>query len=287
MKTEIPIFLTPDILSKIREADRTGDRSIDISLDLGQSLTELIFSKDGLLKMDEYQINIPPEIYSSEDQRTIWKLDGTEWTKWEYFDQLSGRYYKMIFTGAGKPPTIEISGIKMHATLAGDPSVDTRRKLESLRKIRGTVLDTSLGLGYTAIAASEYENVDRVVVCERDPVMMQFCRENPWSQKIFTSLFIHPILIPSQDFIRTVPDRYFDIVIHDPPRFALAPEVYTENFYQDLFRVLRPGGKLYHYTGDPNRRTRRHSLADQSARLLKRVGFNNIQKSYYGVTAKK
>jgi predicted methyltransferase len=40
--------------------------------------------------------------------------------------------------------------------------------------------------------------------------------------------------------------------IHDPPTFSLAGELYSGMFYQQLFRVLKRGGRLYHSTGDPN-----------------------------------
>ncbi|RQV99476.1 MAG: hypothetical protein EH225_11485 [Calditrichaeota bacterium] len=287
MSAEFPIFLSHDTIKKLNAIDRSISQTVVISLDLGRSSRKIFFRENDFLKIGHNLIPIPADILASSDERTIWKYNGKSWEKWERFDEQSNRYYKMIFVRQGKPPTIEISGIKMHVTKAGDPSQDTHRKLESLRTIRGTVLDTSLGLGYTAIAASGYPKVERVYVCERDPVILEFCLENPWSIALFTTPRIQPILIPVQEFIGTVPDSYFNVIIHDPPRFALAPEVYAESFYRNLFRILKPGGELYHYTGDPNRRTRRHSLAEKTATLLSNTGFRHVRMVYAGVGAQR
>ena len=43
----------------------------------------------------------------------------------------------------------------------------------------------------------------------------------------------------------------FDAVLHDPPRFGIAGELYSQAFYDHLARVLKPRGVLFHYTGTP------------------------------------
>ena len=51
-----------------------------------------------------------------------------------------------------------------------------------------------------------------------------------------------------------------DAVLHDPPRFGIAGELYSQSFYDQLARVLRPRGRLFHYTGTPNKLTSRRDV---------------------------
>ncbi|MEJ2636556.1 MAG: methyltransferase, partial [Calditrichia bacterium] len=175
--------------------------------------------------------------------------------------------------------------IKMHVTMNGDPEKDTISKLKTLGKLHGQILDTCMGLGYTAIAAARQPDVQGVTVCEADANMFALCRENPWSAGLFENPAIHPVLKPVQEHVPDIPDESVNAVIHDPPRFALAPALYSEQFYRQLFRILTAKGRMYHYTGDPNRRTRRSSLPQKTMSLLKKVGFRKVREAYFGVIA--
>lgn len=48
-------------------------------------------------------------------------------------------------------------------------------------------------------------------------------------------------------------DGEFAAIIHDPPARALCKttDMYGASFYKDLARVLKPGGTLFHYIGNP------------------------------------
>ena len=63
--------------------------------------------------------------------------------------------------------------------------------------------------------------------------------------------------------------RSFGAVLHDPPRFGLAGELYSQAFYDELARVLRPGGRLFHYTGTPNRLTSGRDVPQEVERRLR------------------
>ena len=43
----------------------------------------------------------------------------------------------------------------------------------------------------------------------------------------------------------------FTRVIHDPPAFSLAGDLYSGEFYRQLYRVMRNRSQLFHYIGDP------------------------------------
>jgi hypothetical protein len=44
-------------------------------------------------------------------------------------------------------------------------------------------------------------------------------------------------------------------------------------FYDELARVLRTGGRLFHYTGTPNRLTSGRDVPQEVARRLRLAGF--------------
>ena len=71
-----------------------------------------------------------------------------------------------------------------------------------------------------------------------------------------------------------LPDAAFDAALHDPPRFGIAGELYSQVFYDHLARVLRRGGRLFHYTGAPNRLTSGRDVPREVARRLAASGLN-------------
>jgi uncharacterized protein len=64
-----------------------------------------------------------------------------------------------------------------------------------------------------------------------------------------------------------------DAILHDPPRFGIAGELYSQKFYDHLARVLRPRGRLFHYTGTPNKLTSGRDVPREVATRLQRAGF--------------
>jgi len=289
MKNKLPvIFFTPVELAKIQQADRSKlPQQLSLSVDAGRTLGDAILIDGQTLEVSGSKISIAELINARIDDRSIWKYESGNWEKWQRFDSQTEKFYKMVFVAPGKPPTVEISGVKMHVTQNGDPQIDTTNKLKSLGNIQGRMLDTCMGLGYTAIAAAKRNQVTEVVVCEADVNMFALCNENPWSAELFDNPKIHPVIVPVQEVVKRMPDASIDFVVHDPPRFALAPELYSENFYRQLFRILKPGGKIYHYTGNPNQRVRRRSLPEQTATLLNKTGFRDVREAYFGVVGKK
>ncbi|OGB69436.1 MAG: hypothetical protein A2Y94_05345, partial [Caldithrix sp. RBG_13_44_9] len=254
---------------------------------LGRSYQEVILLSSTQIRISQQEIILPLDIIQDKDRRTIFLYDNTGWKKWQHFDSATNRFYKMIHVAPGKPPTIEISGIKMHITQNGDPEQDTLNKLKSFRHLHGIVLDTCTGLGYTAILSAQNPKVLKVFSCEKDVNVHLLVRQNPWSRELFQNPKIIPVLSAVQDLVETIPDLFVDTVIHDPPRFSLAAELYSQTFYQQLYRILKKGGELYHYSGDPNQKIRRVPLAVATQARLKEVGFKTVQPAYAGVVARK
>ena len=183
-------------------------------------------------------------------------------------------YYKLVPTGGA--PTLEIDGIRMHRTKGTSPEVDAGVKLRVLDVRGGLVLDTCSGLGYTAAEAVR-RGAEAVVSVERSHQVARIAVMNPWSRSLFSCDRVHYVLGDSFDLTGALPGGVFDYVVHDPPRLSLAGELYGSEFYGMLFRVLKPGGGLYHYTGEPGGRYRGRDLPRGVAGRLRAAGFSGLR----------
>jgi predicted methyltransferase len=167
----------------------------------------------------------------------------------------------------------------MHRIEGCDPLEDTRAKVSALgRRLRGLVLDTCMGLGYTAIEALK-RGAFAVVTIEIDPAIIALAQLNPWSRPLATASTARRaavVLGDSTSIVKSLPSEVFDYVIHDPPRFELAGELYSEEFYRELFRVAKPGAKIFHYTGEPGKHGG-PSIVKGVKRRLEAAGFVQVR----------
>jgi uncharacterized protein len=142
-------------------------------------------------------------------------------------------------------------------------------------------------LGYAAIAAHRL-GASEVLSIELSREVMGLRAQNPWSNDLDQEGIVQR-QGSSYELIGTMPTTSFDSVIHDPPRFSLAEELYSEEFYRELFRVLRRDGRLFHYTGNPHVVKKGSSFVDGVIRRLKAAGFRHVEKVEYlmGVSVQK
>jgi predicted methyltransferase len=182
-------------------------------------------------------------------------------------------------------PTVLVSGIPMHRIKDTDPMRDTRAKIQALGVQKGRVLDTATGLGYTAIAASRAAK--QVVTIELDPAAIELARMNPWSQELFSRNNITQIVGDTLEEVPKLPSSSFTAIIHDPPTMALGGELYAEDFYRHLRRVLSRGGVLFHYICDPDSHLGKKQWPGV-IRRLREAGFSRVDRhpEAYGVTAR-
>jgi uncharacterized protein len=174
----------------------------------------------------------------------------------------------------------------MHRIKGIDPHEDTLRKMRSVAPVAGRVLDTATGLGYTAIAAAR--TADEVVTIELDPAVLEVARRNPWSQALFDNPKIRQIIGDSFDEVAKLPDESLARIFHDPPTFRLAGDLYSAVFYRQLFRVLKRGGRLFHYIGDLDSTSGR-VVAKGAVRRLQEAGFTRVERrpEAFGLAARK
>ena len=241
----------------------------------------VVFSNEEKLTFDEVS-----KIASTENVCFVVEKGNTDATKIQLFSGETNRFYKLFPTRDA--PTAEISGIRMHRVQERSPWQDTEDKIKCVEPLSGMVLDTCCGLGYTAIAAAVSRKVERIYTFERDKNMVLLADYNPWSQPLFSDIKIKLAIDDVFKAIKYFDANFFSAIIHDPPRLQLSPDLYSFEFYQQMFRVLKKGGKLYHYTGSPGEK-RGINIAKGVVRRLKEAGFANVteRKDVLGVVAVK
>jgi predicted methyltransferase len=214
--------------------------------------------------------------------RTIYYRDGDGYAPVARF---SGSLIKLVPTEWGAP-TFEIDGIKMLPTSKASPFEDARRKVTLVEPAGKVVLDTCGGLGYFAACCLE-AGVARIHSFEKNADVLWLRTLNPWSPDPDADASDGRLLLVHADVSQAIAafaDVSVDAVLHDPPRFGIAGELYSQAFYDQLARVLRRGGRLFHYTGSPNKLTSGRDVPREVEKRLEKAGFK-AQLALDGVLA--
>jgi predicted methyltransferase len=267
----IPPLLTASIAEAILEAMRKGETSVEVGLDLnlGSERVEIqdaeaiihgiVISEGQLLAV----LRKPASIFAVAP-------DGLE-----PIEIRRESYAKLVPTDGA--PTIELSGIRMHRTAGIDPFEDSRLKTSAVVRAGDVVLDTCGGLGYTGLWARRLGAV-RVVSVEIDPVVIELRRLNPWSREFLLDDTVEKLQGDAAELITSFPGGAFSCILHDPPRFSLAGQLYGAEFIAQMRRVLHPAGRLMFYTGEPYRRGRGRDFVGGVEKRLQAVGLNVVWK---------
>lgn len=227
-------------------ARREGRPAATVSLDLGLTNAEAALTPAHVTLPDGQALSWQDvDAIAADDAACFLVRDGTA-RKIHVFSEFLQRPYSLMPTAGA--PTILNAGFTMHRIVGIDPHADTLRKVRAIAPIRGEVLDTVTGLGYTAIEAAR--TAAHVLTVELDPAVLQVARLNPWSQGLFDNPRITQLVGDSYDEIQQLDDERFSRIIHDPPSLSLAGELYSGAYYGQLYRVLRRGGRLFHYVGN-------------------------------------
>ena len=254
-------LLTLKILEQLRAAVSSGATTVECSLDLQRSTTSVQVGVAGWIWKEQ----LFPYPDSCKD-RTIYHWGGLTF---QPVARYSTSLIKLVPTDWG-PPTFEIDGIKMLPTARISPYEDAERKVSLIGPSRKSILDTCGGLGYFAAWCMQ-GRASKVLSYEKNPDVIWLRSLNPWSPKIDSGLTLTQGDIAEE--IVKLPSQSVDAILHDPPRFGIAGELYSQNFYEHLARVLKRKGKLFHYTGAPNRLTSHREVPQEVLNRLRRVGF--------------
>jgi predicted methyltransferase len=261
-----------------------GQQFVYESVDLGISKVEIELSSDHVLLPDDQRLDWAQLREIGGNELSCYLVRDSQIEKIHFFSQMFNRYYSLMPTR--RAPTMLISGIPMHRIKKTDPYQDTLSKVKAVAPLSGRVLDTTMGLGYTAVEAAKM--AEHVTTIELDPTVEAVCQHNPWSQGLFDNPQITRLIGDTYDLIRDFEDGTFTRIVHDPPMFNLAGELYSLDFYRQLLRVLRGSGRIFHYVGNPASKSGR-GITRGVVRRLHEAGFGRV-KPYpkaFGVVANK
>lgn len=279
-----PIVLSYREVAPLRRARAAGASRATVSPDLGLSQVDVTLDARGvrfpggeLLRWGDAD-----EIVGEETK--CFALRGEQIEAISFFSETT-RWVRTLYPTHGAP-TMLVSGISMHRIKGIDPWQDTLRKVRAIAPITGRVLDTATGLGYTAIETAK--TATEVITVELDPAGIAVARLNPWSRELFTNPRIKLIIGDVTDVIESFASESFNRIIHDPPMFTMAGDLYGGAFYRQLYRVLKPNGRLFHYIGDLESASNR-TILPGVLRRLKEAGFRRVirRQDAFGLVCQK
>jgi predicted methyltransferase len=254
-------LLTLKVHAALRAAARAGAASAACSLDLDRSTTSVEVTADGWT----WQGRRFPYLEACKDRTVYYWTDG----RFEPVSRFTQSLIKLVPTEWGAP-TFEIDGIKMLPTAKRSPYEDAGRKVALIEPRGKRILDTCGGLGYFAAwcLAGQAKEVQSY---EKNADVIWLRGLNPWSPPASGALTLVHGDIAAE--IGALPEASFDAILHDPPRFGIAGELYSQAAYDQLARVLKRDGKLFHYTGTPNKLTSGRDVPNEVAKRLRNAGF--------------
>lgn len=280
----MPVILSYIQTRPLLEARKRGQDVIESSCDLGLTTTPVTLDAEGVRFPTGECLDWPSVEKISQSEVNCYLINEHGMQAIQTFSEDTSRVCSLLPTQGA--PSMLIAGFVMHRIKHVDPWQDTQRKIAAIAPVTGHVLDTTTGLGYTTILAAR--TAESVTTIELDPGAQEMARLNPWSQDLFTNPKITQIMGNAYEIVPTFEDERFARIIHDPPTFKLAGELYSGAFYRELYRVLKRGGRLFHYIGDPASKasggTTRGAL-----RRLQEAGFSRVVRhpEAYGVVGYK
>lgn len=262
-------MIGPLLTNRVDQVLRAGARRIECSLDLERSRTSVDVDPGGWA----WQGRRFPYLQAGKD-RMIYYWTGEAF---QPVQRYTSSLIKLVPTQWG-PPTFEIDGIKMLPTAHGSPYADAERKVALIQPRGKAILDTCGGLGYFAAWCLQ-GGARQVLSFEKNADVIWLRSLNPWSPEAggaWSPAAGDALTLTHGDVekeIVALPAGSVDAILHDPPRFGIAGELYSQSFYDQLARVLKRGGRLFHYTGTPNKLTSGRDVPREVLKRLRLAGF--------------
>ena len=277
------IVLSHYQIGPLLAARKAGESRAAASPDLGLSEVDVVLDDAGVLFPQGERLSWADAAEVADSEVNCFALEQGRVRKILTFSEETHRHCGLMPTEGA--PTLLLAGFPMHRIKGIDPHRDTLNKIRAAQP-QGLVLDTTMGLGYTAIQAAR--SAAHVITIELDPAVVEIAGQNPWSRDLFENPKIERRVGDSYEEIETFEDETFNRIIHDPPTFKLAGDLYSGVFYRQLYRVLKRGGRLFHYIGDLESASG-HRVMRGVIERLGQAGFQRLTKRQdaFGIVAQK
>ncbi len=263
-------YLTSSTFEQYKLAKKNGESRITISLDLGISKTLVLISTlDRIFEMIK-------KIKENE----IFIYDGTKVFK-PIFSESS--IYSLALD-ENSYPCLYIDGVKMNVGKDGGVRKYNQDVIRNLKiDDKDNVLEICTGLGYKTIDIASVAM--KITTIEKSPDVLKLAKLNPYSSSLFKRKNITLINGDATSKIKELPDKLFSKISHDPPTFKFAPELYSDEFYLDLYRVAKDRAILFHYTGSPGSKFRGKNLVTTTKDKLNSCGWRVFKEADMGLYA--
>ncbi|MBU0533006.1 SAM-dependent methyltransferase [Candidatus Micrarchaeota archaeon] len=202
-------------------------------------------------------------------------------------DLFDRHYYKLRLYN--NVPILEIDGIRMQLVKDFKTPLDYSKAvvkgLQIPKNANASLLDTCMGLGYTAIEASRQKGVKLVTTCEISDAVFTLAKWNPLSETLWNKNIV-PMKGDVVEIIKNFDSSMFSFIIHDPPRFSHAPQLYSLEFYKELKRICKKQARIFNYVGSVGKKKGRN-IEKEVEKKLSVAGFKNIKyvKKLQGIFA--
>ncbi len=266
------------------KAKQEGKSSLSASIDLGISSIDIQLLERHITLPDGTVVSWENIKTINENKDNCFYIKRDEVQKIRGYSEITGRSYNLFPTPDA--PSMIIAGFLMHRIKGITPWQSAQAMVQAIAPSHGLVLDTSTGLGYTAICAAK--TASKVMTIEIDSGAQEMARYNPWSRELFCNPKISIVMGDSFNKIAAFDSLMFSAILHDPPNMSIAGDLYSGEFYKQAYRVLIPRGRMFHYSGDPNSSLGAR-VTKGVVRRLKESGFTKVvqRPAEFGVVAYK
>jgi len=238
------------ILSGKQDTSFPGHPFVLVSLDLGKTQEKILVNQqEKFVLIREEEVSFEELKKTKED--TFYTIVDSKVLAIEMFGNDTNLYYKLKPTADW--PTIMLSSVPMHRFKTISPKTSAQLMVNEISPIKGLVLDCCCGLGYTAIIESNEKNCEKIITFEKDEHVLEMATYNPFSDELFTNKKINLIKESVVEGVKKIENNSIDRILHDPPTTSFGKELFSLDFYFELYRVLKSGGILYHYCPNPGK----------------------------------
>ncbi len=260
------------------------EKHVTVSLDLGKTTSPLFVTAHDVTFPDGQKLSFKQLKKTLRHENKCYFVKDNDLVPVNIFSESTG-WMRTLYPTKGAPTTL-VSGFLMHRIKDTDPLAQVREMVDALdARNGGKILDTCFGMGY---AAMELAKKGSVLSVEIDPAAIELSKLNPWSLPLFENKKIKILVGDILQQVITFDAAEFDYIFHDPPTFKLAGELYSLDFYDNLYKILKKGGKLFHYIGDPQSELGA-TVTKGVIERLKKAGFRDVERkgNAFGLVAVK